>query len=66
MPDMAALLAQGRKKAYLRAHSDYYWNTAVNQWALSFLPEFDIMCESKAKNLASQRLFEQHRAVATS
>lgn len=66
MPDMAALLSQGRKKAYLRAHSDYYWNTAVNQWALSFLPEFDIMCESKAKNLASQRLFEQHRAVATS
>ena len=66
MPDMAALLAQGHKKAKLRAHSDYYWNTAVNQWALSFLEDFDIMCESKAKNLASQLLFAQHKAGATS
>ena len=66
MPNMATLLSQGHKKGKLRAHSDYYWNTAVNSWALSFLDNFDIMCESKAKNLASQRLFEQHKAVATS
>jgi len=66
MPNMSELLAQGHKKGKLRAHSDFYWNTAVNAWALSFLDDFDIMCESKAKNLASQRLFEQHRAVATS
>ena len=66
MPNMATLLSQGHKKGKLRAHSDYYWNTAVNSWALSFLKDFDIMCESKAKNLASQRLFEQHKAVATS
>ena len=66
MPNMATLLSQGHKKGKLRAHSDYYWNTAVNSWALSFLDDFDIMCESKAKNLASQRLFEQHKAVATS
>jgi UV DNA damage endonuclease len=66
MPDMSQLLAQGHKKARLRAHSDFYWNSAVNDWALSFLDDFDIMCESKAKNLASQRLFAQHRAAATS
>jgi hypothetical protein len=26
---------------------------------LTFLPEFDIMCESKAKNLASYKLYEK-------
>ena len=66
MPNMATLLSQGHKKGKLRAHSDYYWNTAVNSWALSFLADFDIMCESKAKNLASQLLFEQHEAAVTS
>ena len=58
-PDMAALLSQGIKKQSLRAHSDFYWNTAVNEWALSFWDQFDIQCESKAKNLASARLLEQ-------
>jgi len=56
MPDMKTLLATGHKKQKLRAHSDFYWNHAVNQWALSFLDNFDIMCESKSKNLASQEL----------
>jgi UV DNA damage repair endonuclease len=56
-PDMSVLLEQGYKKQKLRAHSDYYWNTAANQWALGFLDDFDIMCESKAKNLASLRLY---------
>ena len=71
-PDFQALLEQGYKKAKMRAHSDYYWNTAVNDWALSFLPYADIMCESKCKNLASialhkynegrnnEQLLEQH------
>ena len=53
MPNMTALLESGHKKAKLRAHSDFYPNDAVNQYALSFLPYADIMCESKAKNLAS-------------
>ena len=57
-PDLNALLEQGYKKAKLRAHSDYYWNRAVNDWALTHLDWADIMCESKAKNLASQRLYE--------
>ncbi len=57
-PDFPALAAGGHKKQQLRAHSDFYWNSAVNDWALEFLPEFDIMCESKAKNLASFALHE--------
>jgi UV DNA damage repair endonuclease len=54
-PDMALLLDQGFKKSKLRAHSDFYWNTAVNSWAESFSDKFDIQCESKAKNLARDR-----------
>jgi UV DNA damage repair endonuclease len=56
LPDHASLLAQGYKKQKLRAHSDFYWNNAVNRWALSFNEQFDIMCESKGKNLAVQSL----------
>jgi UV DNA damage repair endonuclease len=58
-PDLPSLLENGYKKAKLRAHSNFYWNTAVNEWALSFRDNFDIMCESKAKNLASFALYEQ-------
>jgi UV DNA damage endonuclease len=58
-PDLPSLLETGHKKAKLRAHSNFYWNTAVNEWALSFRDNFDIMCESKAKNLASFALYEQ-------
>ena len=57
-PEMPALLESGYKKSKLRAHSDFYWNTAVNDWALTFWQDFDIMCESKAKNLASRALYE--------
>ena len=52
-PHMANLLEQGYKKAKLRAHSDYMWNRAVNDWALEFNDYADIMVESKCKNLAS-------------
>ena len=58
-PDHAVLLEQGYKKQKLRAHSDWYWNRAVNAWALTFNQDFDIMCESKGKNLASFALSEQ-------
>jgi UV DNA damage endonuclease len=54
MPDMIQLKSAGHNKQKLRAHSDWYWNSAVNSWAASFSPQFDIMCESKAKILASQ------------
>ena len=59
MPDFPSLLEQGYKKQKLRAHSDYYPNLATNKWALSFHDRFDIMCEAKAKNLASKELYEQ-------
>ena len=58
-PNMEELLKVGYKKSKLRAHSDYYWNRAVNDWAASFNKDFDIQCESKAKNLARDRFMEQ-------
>jgi len=62
-PDLRTLLEQGYKKAKLRAHSNFYWNTAVNEWALSFRNSADIMCESKAKNLASFALYEEAKRL---
>jgi len=59
MPNHKQLLETGHKKQKLRAHSDFYWNQPVNEWALSFREKFDIMCESKAKNLASQALYQE-------
>jgi UV DNA damage endonuclease len=56
-PSMGQLLEHGYKKQKLRAHSDYMWNTACNEWALSFWNDFDIMVEAKCKNLASGQLF---------
>jgi UV DNA damage repair endonuclease len=56
LPDMASLLAAGYKKQKMRAHSDFYWNNAVNNWALTHNSWADIMCESKGKNLASFKL----------
>ncbi len=53
-------------KTKLRAHSDYYFNATLNDWALSF-SDFDIMCEVKMKNLARETLYTQaksHRLVA--
>ena len=58
-PTLSSLMESGYKKGKLRAHSDFYWNTAVNEWALSFNRQFDIMCESKGKNLASFALHQQ-------
>jgi UV DNA damage endonuclease len=62
-PNHAQLLLEGHKKQKLRAHSDFYWNTATNEWALSFLDSHDIMCESKGKNLASFALYEQAKKL---
>lgn len=57
-PDYRLLLDKNYKKQKLRAHSDFYWNNSINTWVLQFLPNFDIMCESKGKNLASTKLYE--------
>jgi UV DNA damage repair endonuclease len=59
LPSMANLLALGYKKQKLRAHSDFYWNDAVNEWVSGFIKDFDIQCESKGKNLASGRFSDK-------
>ena len=61
-PDLSALLSQGHKKQKLRAHSDFMWNTAVNEWALTFADQWDIQVEAKGKNLASEMLYNQWQA----
>ena len=58
LPDYQQLIGKGYKKQKLRAHSDFYWNMAVNKWALSFLDQFDIMCECKSKNLGAHALYQ--------
>ena len=61
-PVHAQLLLDGYKKQKLRAHSDFYWNHKTNEWAITFLNQFDIMCESKGKNLASMELYNQAKS----
>jgi len=53
-PDQLTL---GIGKSKLRAHSDFYFNDTLNNWALSFA-DFDIMCEVKMKNIARDRLWQ--------
>jgi UV DNA damage repair endonuclease len=60
------LLLEGYKKQKLRAHSDFYWNQKTNEWAITFLNQFDIMCESKGKNLASMELYNQAKSYLES
>ena len=59
MYDIVDLLESGAKKQKLRAHSEYYPNYKANEWAISFWNKFDIQCEAKAKNLASEQLWLQ-------
>lgn len=58
LPSRNTLMESGLVINKLRAHSDWYWNTAANDWALSHWSWADIMCEAKGKSIASQRLFE--------
>jgi len=57
-PALIPLMENGYKKGKLRAHSNFYWNEAVNTWAITHSTWADIMCESKGKNLASFKLKE--------
>jgi len=63
LPNHKVLLESGHKKQKLRAHSDFYWNTAVNDWALTHNDWADIMCESKSKNLGSAQLYDQLKST---
>jgi UV DNA damage repair endonuclease len=58
-PCFSSLLENGHKKQKLRAHSDFMWNHAVNQYAGKFWDAFDIQVEAKAKNLASFALYRE-------
>ena len=59
MHNIKDLLDRGCKKQKLSSHSDLLPNTKVNDWALSFLDDFDIQVEAKSKNLASEQLHRQ-------
>jgi UV DNA damage repair endonuclease len=63
LPDHALLLESGYKKQKMRAHSDFYWNQEVTDWALTFWDAFDIQCESKGKNLASLQVYERAKEL---
>jgi hypothetical protein len=34
----------------------------VTDWALTFAEKFDIQCEAKGKNLASEQVYERYTA----
>lgn len=57
-PDYNLLLEQGYKKSKMRAHSDFMWNNAVNEWAHQHWQWADVMVEAKGKNLASFELYK--------
>jgi len=58
LPNLEKLLSQGYKKQKLRAHSDFMWNNAVNDWAREHWEWADVQVEAKGKNLASSQLAE--------
>ncbi len=60
IPTMAEVLVEN-KKSKLRAHSDFYTNKKINEWALSHLEWGDCMAEAKGKNLAAKELFNQYK-----
>lgn len=66
-PDVGRLIGSGIvKKMSLRAHCDDVWNSACNEWALSFWPDADIMTETKWKNLSAAKLLAQFDAPINS
>lgn len=58
LPDLDDLMQLGFTRQKLRAHSDFYWNNAINSWAKTHLVWADIMLESKEKNLAQQEFIK--------
>lgn len=63
LPDIGALIMSGHSKQKLRAHSDYMWSDAANDWAKTHWEWADVMVEAKAKNLASFKLFEYWKSL---
>lgn len=56
-PTLATLL-ESSARGKLRSHSEFYHHTELNNWALTHIEWGDIMCEAKAKNLASDQLYK--------
>jgi UV DNA damage endonuclease len=65
LPDRNRLNEQKINNTKLRAHSDFYWNNSANDWAYTFWKDFDICCESKAKNIASFKLLDYFKTKET-
>lgn len=59
LPNLNLLIESGINKQKLRAHSDYMWSNAVNDWAKTHWEWSDVMVESKGKNLASFDLYQK-------
>lgn len=59
LPNLKLLMESGVNKQKLRAHSDYMWSNAVNDWAKTHWEWADIMTEAKGKNLASFALYQK-------
>ena len=59
LPNYDELMASGFTRTKLRAHSDYYWNKPLNDYARTFMPYADIMLESKMKNLSQRKFCEE-------
>lgn len=55
LPNINQLIKSGLKKTILREHSNDYWNNKVNDYVIQFLNDFDVMCEAKDKNIASDK-----------
>ena len=66
LPDQKKLLEDGYKKSKLRAHSNFMWNQAVNEWAYAHWEWADVMVEAKAKNLASFELYKFWKGLENS
>lgn len=58
-PSFGALKAKGMSANKIRSHSDFCWNNAMNDWAISHLSWMDIEVEAKMKNRASEQLYQQ-------
>lgn len=63
LPNVSELIASGINKQKLRAHSDYMWSSAANDWVNPHWEWADVMVEAKAKNLASFKLFEYWKSL---
>jgi len=57
--DLHNILEKGVTKKDLYAHSDMLWNNETNNYAKDFLEIFDIMVETKNKNIASIDFFKK-------